>query len=134
MDPFSIAVGCIGISDVIARVVPRISNFIQTVCAAEGDLSRIQQQLGQLNDILKFIQLAIGPGEDLPDADRDLVYTIINRCLDALDAVDSIAKEYSGRNGYKKWAIQGKAKCRTMSMDLDGNIQKLKLVLQGYQR
>jgi len=102
MDPLSIAVGCIGISDVIARVVPRISNVIQTVCAAESELSRIQQKLGQLNDILKFIQRAIGPGEDLPDADRDLVYIIINHCLDALEAVDSIAKEYSGRNGSKK--------------------------------
>ncbi|WKT42061.1 hypothetical protein QSH57_006867 [Fusarium oxysporum f. sp. vasinfectum] len=131
MDPFSIAAGCVGFYEAVFRTVPVVISFMNSVNGARDELSKICDQLQQLNRILCHIQQAIGPKEDTSDQDRDLIFTIINRCLEAVKSINTITEDHTKWFGPSKWALCGKEKCQLVSKSLDESIRDLNLVLQG---
>ncbi|EWZ00237.1 hypothetical protein FOYG_00124 [Fusarium oxysporum NRRL 32931] len=131
MDPFSIAAGCVGFYEAVVRTVPVVISFIHSVNCARDELSKIYDQLQQLNLVLCRIQQAIGPKEDTSDQDRDLIFTIINRCLEAVKSINTITEDHTKWFGPGKWALYGKEKCQLISKSLEESIRDLNLVLQG---
>ena len=60
MDPFYIAAGCVEFYEAVLRTVPVVISFIKSVNSARDELSKICDQLQQLDLVLCLIQQAIG--------------------------------------------------------------------------
>lgn len=134
MDPFSIAAGCVGFSQAFAKTVPCIIFFIRAIHGARQELGRIYDQLCELDLVLNKVQQAIRPKENTPNNERDHIFLIINKCLDAIDSINTIINDHTRWLGPSRWALYGKEKCQLISKSLDESIRGLSLVLQAHQR
>jgi hypothetical protein len=137
MDPFSIAVGCISLADSIARTTCCIVSFLKTVHDARTELAQVIQQLSDLSLVLDLIQYDVRQDDrnaGIPEDQRELVFLLINRCLNAIKDIDSFITQCKGRMASGYWAMKGKSKTRTLSHDLGTNISHLKLIMETLTR
>jgi hypothetical protein len=133
MDPFSISVGCVSLSDSIAKTTCSIASFIKTACAAKDELAQFSQQLIELKQILDLIENDIGPNSgamSIQEDQREVAFSLINRCLQAVEDLDAVIAAHEKPFGSVIWATNGKKKVQALSQILQSSIGRLKLILE----
>ncbi|KJX99942.1 hypothetical protein TI39_contig346g00004 [Zymoseptoria brevis] len=117
MDPFSIAAGAIGVSDVCFRLAKFIKDVRQGFLKTERDLDDLATEVADLAELSKWIYEIFDPVAKGPDDNEHVLSTqaqqlILRRlqgCLEAVAALESILSEVfdvgstSAQNRWDMW-------------------------------
>ncbi|KAK1751201.1 hypothetical protein QBC47DRAFT_406456 [Echria macrotheca] len=128
MDPLSISVAVLSITECIRKTSTSITDFIRTVRSARPDLAETSRQLRELDTILK--PLRGDDTEGVPENPRSSIKPVLINCESILDEItDVLDKHKTSRLGAVRWASSGKSEVAKLNAQLGAYLRTLGLAI-----
>lgn len=130
MDPLSITASCLAIAGAAAKTSATITSFVRNYRDAFKDLTSISGQLTELRLILDQL------GDDgeyfkdiIPATFGTEIQSILRNCKNIIDELNDVMSKYRGNSASTRWAMYGKDKVDSLSLQLRAHISVLHIAL-----
>ncbi|KAG2414756.1 hypothetical protein HFD88_005944 [Aspergillus terreus] len=133
MDPFSMAVGCVSLLDVITRLSLSVTDFIVNFRDARADLATVADELSDLNLNVQILKADTKrkPSYEVPKDLRQYICEVMEHCKTDLTTFETLLKGYENEGLNRvKWAISGRIEAQKIHTSLAAHKAALNLAAE----